>query len=252
VSGFKLKPLKVKGSGKLVALPSLVKANNPIWETPGVAKKPLYCKNNCPFNEVTAGICYDHVPTSAKIGVLLNYPAKDDMPNRKAWTSNAGKYYLKHWFKPLGYDRENILVSHVLRCYCGMDYPAGSWTKQAEIACRTFDNSREKSGDKLEGGLLDFDPDVFIVTLDFKKVFKSKPLYRLIQKDVEKAAHFADQGHRPLILSGLEVLELVAPWLKGRGGIAIWRGHFWEGELPFKQTIKAGFASATPEWRKPR
>jgi hypothetical protein len=76
------------------------------------------------------------------------------------------------------------------------------------------------------------------------------PLYRLIKRDVEKAAAFADMGYRPLILSGLEVMELVAPWLKGRGGIAVWRGHFWEGELAFKRSMKTGFASVKIPFRR--
>jgi hypothetical protein len=105
------------------------------------------------------------------------------------------------------------------------------------MACRQYD-CKQSSGHKLvAGGIEAFDPNLFVITHDLKDIFNTPPFYRIIQKDIEKAFRFVVKGYRPIVLFGIEAAELLAPWIKDKGGMKAWRGHFWEGSWPWKEGV---------------
>jgi hypothetical protein len=230
-----LKPLKPAKKGRKQTVRPLIRKDDKIWSSPGVTNaKPAYCKNNCPLGTVSAGFVRDALPREPRMLVLFPTPGKDDVIFRDAWASGLKKW-LTAMARGMGLDRGDIAIAHVLRCYCGADYPTGSHVKTAEGACRHYDYEHAHNGEAGIGGIADvFDTDLFYVTLDPRKVMGTQALYRLFKLDFERAASFVHLDYRPTLLCGSEVAGLVAPF-KLDGGVKDWRGHWWEGSWPFKR-----------------
>lgn len=183
-------------------------------------QKPESCKL-CPFRYVGAGFCPDSPGMSPKVAMLFPLPAEDDIYEGVPLRSRGGRAWLWRLVEqPLGFKRDDILIANILRCrpanaFKG-EYPTGKLAKQAEKNCRVHDEAIRK-----------FDPNIFIVSEYPGKVLTNPPLLRQIQRHVERAFRFAEQGDRPILLMGEEALHLVAPELSGTKK---WLGHWWEGK----------------------
>ncbi len=238
MTGFRLKPppLKRKSAAKKLFTLS---SNDKMWESTGVISKPNYCKEACPLYTATPGIVQDWMPRHPKIALLLPTPSKGDMIENTPFKGNMGAWWKRHLIYPLGLKMEDVAVSHVLRCYCGSGfqsiYPTGDWQRKSEVACRHFDNYHCSEEGMVEGGLCQWDPNMFVITHDFNDIIGTPAFYRQVVMDLQKALNMTHYEFRPLVLCGKEPMKLVAPWTDRKGGVKDWRGHFWEGEYPFKR-----------------
>ena len=232
---FKLKPFapKLKRKKKPV---TLLASNEAMWNAPGVESKPTYCKNTCPLYTATPGIVYDWIPRHAKIALLLPTPQKGEMIEQTPLRGGMASWWKRHILYPLGLSPDDVAVCHILRCYHGRKcYPTGDWQRKAELACRHFDNNRCSAEGIAEGGLAQWDPNMFLITHDLSDLIATPAFYRQVVNDLQKALNMTYYEFRPLVLCGKEPMELVAPWTIGKGGVKSWRGHWFEGDWPFKR-----------------
>ena len=104
-----------------------------------------------------------------------------------------------------------------------------------------YDNSSFKNGLLDTGGIIDWNPTLFLTTLDIDTILEVGAFKFMIRQDVEKAWRFVDKGERVAVLFGSEVLSVVAGHLKG--GSKRWRGSWWTSDgWPFETKVrKEGF-----------
>lgn len=212
----------------------------PLWNSTGVAEKPLGC-NLCPFKTSGAGFVADWYPDTEKqprLGFLLDFPSNNDVIERRPWSGAAGYAWEKQYLKPFGLSLQDVMISHVLRCrpkatrFGKPLYPTGKLRRDAEINCQTIWDDKAWGGETTRpGGIKSFLPNLFVVTFDLQQTLAVPALSKLVLRDIEKAVKKMHDGHRPLVLMGDEPKDLVAPWL--RGAAKFWRGHWWHGEWPF-------------------
>ena len=203
-------------------------------DTPGIARKPDFCINSCPLAARGNGFVADHVGRSPKLAFLQATPTKADALARKPLTSYGGLFYYTV-LGPLGLTLDDIIFSHVLRCDNWV-YPTERNRKISEVACRQFDTvARSASGaPTVATGLRQWDPNLFVLTFNLNDAMNLEAYRALLEADIAKAARFARQGYRPLVVMGKEPMELLAPWAaKAGGGVKRHRGDWWEGELPY-------------------
>lgn len=232
------------------------------WSSSEAGTKPPGCAQ-CRFSYVGKGFCADEFPDGAKVGLLLSFPDNDSILERRplaAGNSGLGAFVYRRFVYPLGRTKEELGVGYVLRCRPPWAkgqpaYPTGSKRTHAEGTCRQFDSREYKKGNLVSGGIQGFAPDLFLVTYDPYDVLQIPAYVRQFGRDLQKAFKFADEGHRVLVLCGLEAMELVLPFLAGKGGVKSWRGHFVSGEWPFGKDYKyeestGGFAAAELPFRR--
>lgn len=184
---------------------------------------------------LSSGIVYDNAPQNPKIALMLPSPREEDVVDRKPLASKMAWYWRKKIFEKVGLKVNDILVTYLVRCFCGKSYPKGKWVRQAESACRFFDRYHGENGKRQVGGFVDsWEPNLFVATYDLSKTVTTGAFYRQTCIDLEKAVSFYEKGYRPMVLCGIEAVQLVCPHI-GKGGIRVWRGHWWEGEWPFKE-----------------
>ncbi len=199
------------------------------WDSPGVLNKPEHCRM-CPMTAIGKSWVPDYVPEQPKLAFILDLPSKADAIEQTPFSGSEGAFYLSSFVSNLGYTKEDILITHVLRCvqpfngYGKVEYPHGWIQKPAELNCRHYDTA-----------LINFDPNLFVLTLHPRSCNLVGAHQRQIARDVEKAFSFAKKGYRPAVLFGENAAELYYPYIKGNGGIKNWRGHWWVGESPFKE-----------------
>jgi hypothetical protein len=99
----------------------------------------------------------------------------------------------------------------------------------AEAVCGRYDRLQAKDGDLVVGGVIGWDPDMFIFSFDPADTIRVPAYTRLIQRCIEKALHFANLGFRPMVLFGEEAVTLQCPWVKSAGGLKAWQGGYVEG-----------------------
>ncbi len=192
----------------------------------GVRLKPVGCRL-CPLSAIGQGFCPDEVPKNPKIAMILDMPQRSDVTYQMPFSGSEGKAWQKTFIEDLGYKREDVLLSHCLRCcqpndkYGISQYPREPLRRLGEMNCRQYDES-----------LIRFDADMYIITLHPRNSRLIGCVTRHIRRDVEKAFSFAEKGYRPALLMGEGVAELYYPWMTG--GLKNWRGHYWFGESPFK------------------
>lgn len=89
------------------------------------------------------------------------------------------------------------------------------------------------------GGIVGFNPDVFVFSLDPEDTMKVPAYTRLIQRCIEKGLHLYHCGYKPVVLLGEEAVLLQAPWVKTAGGLKAWLGHYTE--QPWKGATDAEY-----------
>ena len=214
---------------------------------PGLAPKPDFCYDHCPraFSQ-GVGFVPDFIGSNPKIGILLDKPTKDEATNRQAFTSGYSRFFFSTVGKELGISKENLIVSHVLRC-ASFEYPTGKMKVDAERVCRSWDNKSVGPGGlpTISGGLIKWDPNLFIITFGLDDCLemsrsekaKSDAFHACMINDFAKALRFAGSGFRPMVLMGKEPMHLFPFTRKWQGGVKAWRGHWWEGNWPFTPMV---------------
>lgn len=217
---------------------------------PGMMPKPDYCHNNCPLAKTSNGFVADWVGSAPVIAFMFSTPTKGDVLARKPLTSYGGLLYYTV-LKPHGLTLDNVIVSHVLRCDTWKSpkftYPVGYTRTRAELTCRGFDSvSRDSKGlPTVATGLKSWEPNWFGVTYSLSDARTLEAYQALFMADVEKALRFAKAGFRPLLLAGLEPMEVFAPWFAQTGGVKYHRGDWWEGVLAYTPpTVDVAFDKA--------
>lgn len=219
------------------------------WQSAGVRGKPETC-NLCSFSQKGTAFVADYMPSTARIVYVFSHPKQADVIDQKPLAGPHGEIMRKILITDLGHREDEVGLAHTIRCMpqkittrSGPSYlyPTGSLQRAAESNCRQFDNSSFKEGLLSPGGLIEFDPNLFLVTLDIDTALMIDAYKFMIQRDLETSWSFVDEGHRVAVLFGSEVLSLVAGFLKG--GSKQWRGHWWESTgWPFESKLrKEGF-----------
>ncbi len=200
------------------------------WSSGAVLNKPEHCRL-CALTAIGKSFVPDYIPEKPKIAFILDVPSKHAALDQNPLASNDIE---KLFITDLGYKKEDVLVSHVIRCvqplnvYGKVDYPKGYPKKQGEFNCRKYDND----------GLTKFNPSLWLMSLHPRSIALVTCHYRQILRDVEKAFSFAEKGYRPAVLFGEDAAALYFPHLQGNGGIKTFRGHYWLGESPFRNEEK--------------
>lgn len=204
--------------------------------SPGAAKKPDWCFNNCPRATIGSGFVPDWVPEKPKIAFFFSHPAKDDVGEREPLRGGMGRYFWASVGRATGLTKEDVILSNVLRCYT-WQYPVGKETKIMEHACRHWDNFQGNGSIPVPGkrSLVTWKPNLFIPTFGLDKMIEIGAFEALAIADIKKALRFAEEGYRPVVLMGTEAMGVAAPWLGG--GMKNWRGTWWEGDWRFAKTI---------------
>lgn len=225
-------------------LPPILIPTKQVWHSGGVKGKPLSCQS-CAQHPYTTGFCPDWVGAEPQIAIMLTAPTKDEVNNYSAFDSDMGAFILHRYIYPFGFKKSNLIITNVLRCnqpwdkrYKREGYPTGTMREKAEITCRMYDDKRAVNGELRDGGLKQFNPNMFLLSLSPKEVKRVPAYHRQILANMAKARKFVDDGYRPLILFGNEAAELFAPYIRGAGGVKGWTGHFWAGDFRF-----AGFVN---------
>ena len=199
------------------------------WQSSGISSKPDHCQKNCPFgNNSKSGFVLDYYGKDPKIGFMQSAPQNSDLISQVPWSGSWGWKWTKELLETHGLTRDNVVLMNVLRCGF-KDYPTGAAKIRAEKTCRYWDAFHNVNGLPFSGGILHYNPNLYVITYDPTDWPKVGAYMQQTKLDVAKALRFADRGYRPLVLMGIEAVKLVAPWL-GPGGIKAWRGHWWEGD----------------------
>ena len=253
-----LPPLKKKTS--LVSLAPQPKAAD--WISPGVVAKPDACRA-CKYSLIGAGFCGDDSPVGKKMAVLCSAPTKGEILEQVPWWGAQGWVYTKFFLDSAGIPRNEVMISHVLRCRppfkrvggVGDNYPTGTDRRNAEFTCRHFDDSHTHRGVIEPGGIKSFSPTRYLVTFAPENALEVTAYKRVIQEDFKKAWRFVQKGHKVCILMGEPAFNLLGGGLCDEGGVKNWRSHYWDAEgWPFDISSKENkptFAAPTAkQWRK--
>ena len=214
------------------------------WQSAGVRQKPETCKL-CSYSYVGSAFVPDHFPASPKIAYVFSHPRKDDCQEQRPLSGPFGDVLRKILITDLGRSEDEVALCHTLRCMPkristrngpAYQYPTGAQQGAAERNCRMYDNSSFKNGLLTDKGLIDFNPNVFVITLDVSSILEVGAFKFMIQQDVKKAWRLVDEGYRVALLFGGEVLSIVAGHLKG--GVKKWRGSYFEGDWPFEAKFR--------------
>lgn len=198
----------------------------------GLRQKPHLC-NLCAWAPFSHGFCPDWVPTTPKLALLLEGPGENEVLQRTPLSGRTGSFVFHSLLKPLGLTRDDVLISNTIRCRKeDNDYPEGTLRKRAEANCRQYDwYHGAADGTLAPGGLADWDPQLFVITLHPAAIFNENAYFFLVRHDFEKAWRFASAGFRTCLLCGDKAASLVLPTVEGSGGVTYWRGHVFRGSL---------------------
>jgi len=215
------------------------------WQSAGVRQKPETCKL-CSYSYVGSAFVPDHFPAAPKIAYVFSHPRKDDCQEQRPLSGPFGDVLRKILITDLGRSEDEVALCHTLRCMPkrintrngpAYQYPTGAQQGAAERNCRQYDDSAFKNGLLENGGLITWNPTLFLTTLDIDTILEVGAFRFMIRQDVEKAWRFVDKGERVAVLFGSEVLSVVAGHLKG--GSKRWRGSWWTSDgWPFETKIR--------------
>jgi hypothetical protein len=220
-----------------------------------IDSKPDACRA-CPLSTCGYGYLPDKALTRPKIAVMIEAPSRQSVIEGEALTDGLGWHFFHHGIERLGYEKADVLVTHVYRCHpppalkyrtatgkeaaqLGLfgDVPStkkkakgpskgdiGAVLRVAEERCRTYDDV-----------LRAYNPDVFFFADGLEAPIKTAALTRVNRAILKKAFKFADlYGHRPLVLCGETACRLFWSYgfRPGHGGMKAWRGSYFEGSWP--------------------
>lgn len=205
------------------------------WESSGIMQdRPANCRS-CRFSYKSVGFTPTWVGADPKIGIVFPHPDSEEVVAQVALQSVRGAHFLRENIEPLGYTKDNLIVSYVLRCLPPWDsklrqrdYPTGSMRYNAEQVCRRYDSLKGQEGTQVTGGIVQWQPDMFVFTFDPADKIKIPAYTRLIQRAFAKAKYFADHGYKPVVLLGAEAIDIQAPWVKSHGGVKAHAGGYVE------------------------
>lgn len=230
-----LKPLVKPVKSLPPIIPASTESPTEKWTSSGVVDKPAGC-DSCKYSGVGSGFCGDDSPKGKRMAILCSAPTKGEILEQMAWHGSQGWIYTKFFLDSAGIPRNEIMISHVLRCRppfrrvaVGTDsYPGGGDRRNAELTCRQYDKSHTYRGDIQSGGIKDFAPTRFLITFEPEKALEVTAYKRVIQEDIKKAWRFVQAGHRVCVLMGTPAFELCGGGLVAEGGVKLWRGHFFD------------------------
>jgi hypothetical protein len=181
--------------------------------------KPPQCAA-CPFVKHSTGFCPDYVPSSPKLAIVLKMPGKSEVVTGVPMSGGAGHYWWKDFMWPAGFQKEDVLLANVIRCYPnGNEYPTGKLRVLATNTCAV----------NWDDPLKTFDPNIIGVSINPASLMRNPQQTVFLKKAIRRAKEYSDAGYRPLLLLGEEAKAKFAPWLEG--GMKQWQGHWWEGKL---------------------
>ncbi len=251
-----LKPITaLKPAPKL--LPILGTPPSTEWSSTGVSEKPSGC-NSCKYSLVGSGFCGDDNPDGKKLLILCAGSTKGEILEQIPWAGPQGWLYSKMFLEQNGIPRNEVMISHVLRCrppfkrnHTGIDsYPTGAERRNAELTCRQFDDSHSYRGVLQAGGIKTFAPDTFLVTFEPEKALEVTAYKRVIQADIAKAWRLAQKGRKVCVLMGEPSFALLGDGLVDEGGVKNWRGHYWHAEWPYDTMVAAQPKFIAPKPKK--
>lgn len=204
-----------------------------------MAGKPKTCRG-CPlFNKGTGFVLGSGDPKTAKMGLLLEAPGKDELHwrvdpaelvRRKQHFSDipeeflvkgmpvvgkAGGILFSWMLAPVQLTRTDLFIDNSLRCLPpkvkDAAYPTGDEKKAAEAWCRQYDRWDE------------FKPTVNLVQIHPAALAREPSPLPLAIKTFEKAKHFALGGERPLVMCGGKAVGM---WLGYGSTVQTWLGHY--------------------------
>jgi hypothetical protein len=208
-----------------------------------MVNRPSQC-SQCRWSYKTSGFVPPFVGSDPKIAFVFPQPDSQEIISREALDSDRGRRFIHEYCEPYGLTKENLVVKYVLGCLSPWDkrtrqrmYPTSAVLRvQAERACDKYSFLQGNEGHLTPGGIVGFDPNIFVLAFDPADTLRIPALTRLIQRSVEKACHFSVLGYRPCVLFGEEAASLQFPQLKGRGGLKAFNGHYFEGSWKSVQT----------------
>lgn len=187
----------------------------------GVIHKPSHCKL-CKLQYKGSGFCSDYVniEKKPKMMLLLEQPFKSDIVNQYPLSGDMGNWFEWKVMKPLGIERKDLLICHVLRCHL-TDYPEVSLRRSAENTCRFYDDEIRR-----------FDPELFVYTYGIQDTFGDPAFLALMIEDLKKGLRFVDKGDRVCMLMGRNSVAMFdnVPFMEGKGGLKQFRGNFKYGK----------------------
>lgn len=192
----------------------------------GVIHKPEGCRL-CKLSFTSTGFCPDFAPSNPKLMMLLERPFSSDVIEQEPMSGSMGRWFYMNVLKPSGLRKEDILLSHVLRCKAKKypknnlekvedKYPVKALSKIAENNCRVYDRDIKQ-----------FDPEIFVYTYGIMDTFKDPAFLALLLEDIKKALRLSKQG-RVCLLMGENPVRLFdpTPFKNGKGGLRQWRGNY--------------------------
>lgn len=206
------------------------------WQAQGLLTKPPGC-NFCAMKNLGLNFVPDFYPPKAKILFVFSAPEKDDIVENRSFAGNLGWFRKAKLLTPLGLNTWDVATTNIIRCYPGKDkfnklaYPAKNIRVSCEKLCRQYDNRSLLVGELTDRGVINFDPNVFIVTFGLDMLMAGAAFQHLMLADVRKALATIPLGGRPAVLFGEPATNLFASYCfgPGQGGIKVWRGHVFEG-----------------------
>ncbi len=206
------------------------------WQSSGLLTKPPGCQY-CSMKNEGLNFVPDFIPPKAKILFVFSAPEKDDILENRPLAGNLGWFRKTKILDPLGLKTYEVAMTNIIRCYPGKDvfqklaYPSASKRVSCEKMCRQYDNRSLLAGEITNRGVINFDPNVFIVTFGLDMLMAGSAFQHLMIADIRKALGTIPKGGRPAVLFGEPATNLFAPYCfgAGQGGIKTWRGHIFEG-----------------------
>lgn len=182
-----------------------------------------------------SGFVPDFIPSKAKILFVFAAPERDDPAENRLLSGNLGWFRKTALLKSLNLEQHEVALSSIIRCYPGKDkflklaYPQAKDRISCEKLCRQYDNRSLIAGEIVPRGIINFDPNVFIITFDIEMLSAGSAFRHLILADIRKALRTINQGGRPAVLFGEHPAKMFAPYCfgPGQGGIKTWRGHIF-------------------------
>ena len=205
------------------------------WQSSGLLKKPPGCKF-CSMSKLGINFVPDFIPEKAKILFVFSAPEKDDILENRPLSGNLGWMRRNKLIDNLGLKQYDVAVTNIIRCYPGKDkffklaYPSAAVRVGCEKLCRQYDNRSMVAGQIVPQGVINFDPNVFVVTFGVEMLSAGAAFQHLMVADIKKGLNTLTSGGRPAILFGEAATNLFASYCfgAGQGGLKTWRGHIFE------------------------